>query len=201
MKSSSLLLLIPVFGALAAEPAPLSCEQAGRTDTCASYSELQTDQTVLRAALQHFAERTDTSSMNENGVLLIAARSMPVDARQADSVTAEPFENANCKNRQSFRDSLLERNTRERRVAGFVGKSSRWRVVSGDDEPALPIGVSADDVKTSLRLSFPAYRPHGRAALVRFLFTWSIHSAEAIYMLEQHGNGWRVSCSDLFFYL
>ena len=55
-------------------------------------------------------------------------------------------------------------------------------------------------VKTAVDIARPAYFDKATTALVHFSFRWSIHRADANYVLRKQPNGWQVACVDVIHY-
>jgi hypothetical protein len=89
----------------------------------------------------------------------------------------------------------------------LVSNSPLWRIVDAEEADAIGPGwpqfgdKERDPVKTLVTLTKPGYSADGNQAFVNLSFVWSIHGAEARYVLRRAGPGWEVACSHLVFYV
>jgi hypothetical protein len=89
----------------------------------------------------------------------------------------------------------------------LVSTSPMWRIVDAEEADAIGPGwpqfsdKERDPVKTLVTLTKPGYSTDGNLAFVNLSFVWSIHGAEARYVLKRSGPAWKVACSHLVFYV
>ena len=153
------------------------------------------DQVVLAAALKHFAERSDTMSVSEGGVILIRPTSLTAEALPGALESA-----GDCVGLERFSSSFSARNATEASVQSIVGRSARWRIATPEEAETPLYMLDFETVKTKIWLSLPAYSAGRSEALVHFWFVWSDHGASAIYVVSRSADqAWHVSCSDLGF--
>jgi hypothetical protein len=152
---------------------------------------------VVAAALEHFTARSDTMPYNEGGITLVAPQT---------SQWAPGFGRSNptCAIPQLLEDRLIARNAAKQSAAPFVATSKSWRLMRPDDlkdQFLVDRTATGEPIATIVHLHAPAFSDTRDEALVIFHFRWAIHSAIAQYLLSATDNGWRVQCSDLFFYV
>jgi hypothetical protein len=161
------------------------------------------DAQVIKAVLTHFANRNDTM-LGKDGIILVNP--------ETDHWTMEHFRSYSlvrrggkkCGIAPSFFEALADRNSRVQSSAPLLVKSNRWRLSNPSEGKSIydyDRSANGEPIKTTVRLSMPAYSTNGDTAFVLFMFRWSIHGAAALYVTERSDDGWGVKCSDLVFYL
>ena len=176
---------------------PVGCAGHGlATNTAALMANTDPeDPAVLRAVLEDFAKGDDSLTREKNSVLLIVAESTPLSEESAKWIVNNPGEN--CKNRQQFRESLLEHRSSVL-LAPILPSSPLWRVASTKEAKSSVFDL-APSVKNLINVSAPAYSTDRQSALVVVNFLWSIHDAQRTYVLSRKEGVWRISCSDSFY--
>ncbi len=137
---------------------------------------------------------------HESGITLI-------DARTSKWVPGMGDSGAKCEVPEDVSDRLAARNAESLAAAPLVTASRKWRLIRPDemtgDPPRdlLPDKTRAGEpIRTIVYLSAPAFSESGDLAFVLLSFRWSVHEAQARYVLKASGSNWKVQCSDLFFY-
>lgn len=165
---------------------------------------LTTDQAVIEAALTHFAARKDAWFYDNSAPLAIWPR-IEKSRWTADSYQYFNQGEGNCAVEQSLFEALRKRNQVGGPSSELLAKSDAWRLVRAEEEKTIspafppPPGVHRAPIKTLARLSRPGYSVDGSRALVFFSFNWSIHGADAQYVLTRANGTWVVACSHLSF--
>lgn len=168
-----------------------------------SCSQVQSSKDVMAAVLDHFARRSDTSSFDEQGMILID----PVmDAWAGGEFTglAPQDDQPACQADQTLYAKFVEQNGKERVAAQFLGAPGRWRLADPKELEQMPfLSRTSDDkpLKTVVQLYAPAFSRDGKQAFALLSFTWSIHGAYAGYVVEKVDGRWRVKCSLLNFFV
>jgi len=162
------------------------------------------DVLVLETVLADFAQRRDTMSPHEDGIVLVQ--------QETATWTLETIgyfslgrDNQKCAIPSELFQSLVLRNPSKESVKSLLRPSSKWRVMLEGEEKTRPRTyldktAKGEAIKTIAWLSKPAYSSKGDTAFVLFHFRWSIHGAIAQYLMQRTGADWKVSCSDLVFY-
>ena len=158
---------------------------------------------VMAAVLEHFSKRTDTSSLEDDGLIVIrpATGTLPDGSF---SGLAPMDDQPRCEADQKLYDRFVERNRKEGAAAELFDSGERWRVATSAELNHMPLLVSTSDgkrLKTVMTLYAPAISSDGRQAFVLLAFSWSIHGARAGYVLDKIEDEWRVRCSLLNFYV
>jgi hypothetical protein len=172
---------------------------AGAVDT-------STDRAVVAAALDHFAGRTDAHFYDATAKLAIWPRTEKV---RGANFGYEYFNQAegHCSVARPLYDAFLRRNATSRTVGSLLSDSEKWRRVRPSEEKTIspafppPPGVERPPIKTLVALTQPAYSEDGARALIVLNFVWSIHGAEARYVLMRSNEKWVVDCSQLVLYV
>ena len=163
------------------------------------------DQQVLAAALTHFAQRTDTHSSHEDGVVLVEPETRPLNLESGGITGLRKKPDASCDASAALLEDFVRRNSSAVSSANLVGQSGRWRIVQSGDltRPRLTLDKTSlgEPIKTILALSLPGYSKDSKTAFVLLRFRWSIHGAFAQYVMDRSDNGWKIRCSDLAFML
>lgn len=157
---------------------------------------------VLAVVLDHFSRRTDTSSLDENGVIVIEPTAGGWREGSFSGLTPMDDQPA-CTAGQQLYDRFVERNRKELVASDLFGTDKRWRTVKPEELEQLPLLVSSDGnpLKTVMTLYAPGFSSDGRQAFVLLAFSWSMHGARAGYVLEKNKGGWNIKCSLLNFYV
>lgn len=102
--------------------------------------------------------------------------------------------------------ALVSRNTKSTAASDLLPQSTKWFVIRAGEEDKInpawppPPGVEKrKPIKTLVTLTKPAYSSDGLTALVFLDFAWSIHGADARYVLRRESDRWVVACSQLLF--
>ena len=170
----------------------------------ASASADAVDRDVLVAVLKHFGARTDAHFYDATAKLAIE----PKTQQMKDGETWYQYINegeGNCAIPKPLYLSLVTRNAKPAAASDLLPKSTKWFFVRPSEvdkiNPAFPPpGVEKrTPVKTLVTLTKPAYSSNGLTALVFLDFVWSIHGANARYVLRRETDRWVVACSQLFF--
>ena len=164
------------------------------------------DRPALKAVLEHFATRSDAHFYDQSAILAINPKTQETRGRDSDYQYLNQGE-GNCGIPESLYLSLRKRNATAIAATKLAGKSPLWRVVSAEEAKVInpawppPMGKKREPVKTLVTLTKPGYSADGNSALVNLSFVWSIHGAEARYLLRREGSNWKVTCSQLIFYV
>jgi hypothetical protein len=157
---------------------------------------------VMAVVLDDFSRRTDTASLEENGVTLIRSKTHPWPDNEFQPVTPMDGERG-CRADQSSYDNFVARNRRALPAGQLIANAEKWRLATSEEEgqPPFDTSTTSDDqpVKTMATLYAPGFSRHGREAFVYFAFSWSIHGARASYVLKFENEQWLVTCSQLNF--
>jgi hypothetical protein len=173
------------------------------SDQSANRGELERE--AITATLNDFRARDMELLPIKDGVLLIQPVSGRLAKDEPRSYLWSPAE-LTCKMPRSLATELLRKNGTEVDAASLVKVSKHWRLIDKNDkargiEDTLFFGSRPGErVKTVLSIYRPALSPDLNRAFVYFNFRWSIHGADAHYLLEREGNGWKVDCTQFFFY-
>jgi hypothetical protein len=163
------------------------------------------DRSVITTVLEHFANRTDAHFYDDSAKLAVWPRTERV---RSASFGYDYFNQGegHCAVERALYESYVKRNAESRSVGNLLGESEKWRRVLATEEktvsPAFPPppGIERKPIKTLVTLTRPAYSRDGSLALVVLRFNWSIHGAEARYVVKRSDNAWAVQCSQLVFY-
>jgi hypothetical protein len=162
------------------------------------------DADVTTAVLSHFAQRTDTLSLHEGGVILVRENTWAIRPQFPVGTIVADRDVERCPKMREFVGIWIERNSVSESAKPLLLYSERWQLIRNDDPRTSLVfregAGSGEKVKTIATVTKPAFSPDGKAAFVLFNFTWSIHGADAKYLAEQTSVGWRVTCSNLSFY-
>jgi hypothetical protein len=162
------------------------------------------DAQVIDVVLTDFAQRSDTMSMHEDGVILVDPATFPWSVERLRLYSLTEREHPKCQVAPNFYQDIVDRNRSAEPLVPLVRPSERWRLMRADEGRALgrilDRSAAAEKIKSVVVLSTPGYSVDGHVAFVLFLFRWSIHGAVAIYLVEQSEGAWRVRCSELLFY-
>jgi hypothetical protein len=164
------------------------------------------DRAVVTTVLEHFANRRDAHFYDASAILVIIADTDKTRGTDSDYQYLNQGE-GNCAIPQPLYLSLRKRNSTPASAAQLAGKSSLWRFVTSKEaetiSPAFPPppGRERELMKTLVTLTKPGYSADERSAFVNLSFLWSIHGAEAQYLLRRVGSSWEVACSHLVFYV
>jgi hypothetical protein len=163
------------------------------------------DRDVVATVLDHFAARSDAHFYDVEAKLAI----QPKTQQMKDGEVWYQYVNedeGHCSIPKPLYLALVSRNVKSTAAADLLSKSTKWFVVRPGEEdkinPAFlpPPGVEKrKPVKTLVSLTKPAYSSDGLTALVFLGFVWSIHSANARYVLRRESDRWVVACSQLLF--
>jgi hypothetical protein len=164
------------------------------------------DRAVLNTVLEHFSARRDAHFYDISATLAIHEKTEQMHGSDSDYQYLNQGE-GNCAIPQPLYLSFRKRNSAPVPSTQLIGKSPLWRVVTDAEakiiNPAWPpsSGVKRPPVKTLVSLTKPGYSVDGQSAFVNISFLWSIHGAEARYVLRRAGVKWEVTCSQLIFYV
>jgi hypothetical protein len=167
-----------------------SCSQADRT------------RGALTAALADFSRRTNTSSLEEGGVILIRSKTYAWQEGEFGGLKAMDNEKE-CRAHSSAYESFVKLNRQEMAADQLFFSNAKWRLANTDELDQMPILTSTSDgqpFKTMMSLYAPGFSSDGKQAFVFLAFSWSIHGARASYVLEDIEGSWRVKCSQLNFF-
>ncbi len=164
------------------------------------------DRAVLKTVLEHFSARRDANFYDDTAILAISPRTQQTRGPDSDYRYLNQGD-GNCAIPESQYLAHRMRNSTTVAATQLAAKSPLWRVV--DDEEAnarspgwpRPKDKELEPVKTLVTLTKPGYSTDGDSAFVNLSFAWSIHSAEAQYLVTRAGSRWEVTCSHLIFYV
>jgi hypothetical protein len=163
------------------------------------------DSEVVAAAFRHFADRTDTFSLHEAGLILVQPQTLSITPDLAVSVLGDVEKSGECSGLTRFAGALASQNGSSVSVAPLLLLSSRWRAMVDTDPPRsaryLDETISGEKIETMVWLTVPAYSGDGSSALVYLRFRWSmLHAADARYLIQRTPDGWGVKCSSFAIY-
>ena len=179
------------------------------TDLCAKArhvgfgSRVDDSKAAMAAVLGHFAKRTDTSSLAEDGIIVIRPK-RATWPEGTFSGLALIDDQPPCQADQDLYDRFVQRNRTGGLAAELFDSGERWRLATSSELNRMPMLVDTSDdkrLKTVMTLFAPAFSTDGRQAFVFLAFSWSMHGASAGYVLDKGAEGWKVRCSLLNFAL
>jgi hypothetical protein len=172
----------------------------GAASACAD----SVDREVMVTVLENFGARADAHFYDLSAKLAIA----PTTQQLRDGETWYQYINqgeGHCSIPKPLYLDLVTRNAKPAAASELLPKSTKWFLVTPSEmdkiNPAFPPppGVARTPVKTLVTLTKPAYSSNGLTALVFLDFVWSIHGANARYVLRRESDRWVVACSQLLF--
>jgi hypothetical protein len=169
--------------------------------SCAESSERE----VVTVALTHFAARTDAYFYHPSSRLAVRRHTVAMGNEASRYAHVNEGE-GHCSISESLYSALVSRNAEAGPAQPLVSPSRSWWVMTPAEEaeirPALPPppGKEPIPVKTVVGLTRPAFSDDGARALIFLRFHWSIHEAEARYVVARQNAAWVVECSQLVFY-
>ena len=160
---------------------------------------------VLTVVLRDFHARKLEPLPLEPGILLVHRHSSVLKSGNLRSFMRPPSQQT-CKLPSELQSKLIQVNSQTTDAEALVVPTKNWRLIDKSDEDG-DIGEKwhlgpkrGERVKTILSVWRPAISADANLAFVYFSFLWSIHGADAHYLLERKGKGWRVNCTEFFFY-
>lgn len=160
---------------------------------------------VMRVVLRDFHSRRLDLLPKSSGVLLIQPESSALGGSEPRSFL-RPSSELTCKLSDALRNRLLDNNRERVFAAQLVAPSKDWRLVderdkqSGIEENWFSGTARGERVKTMMSIWRSAISKDTKRAFVYFSFLWSIHGADAHYLLERKGQQWKVRCTQFFYY-
>jgi hypothetical protein len=188
LTKSCLLLAVSSFGVLFPE-------------FCAEASERE----VVTVVLDHFAARTDAYFYDRNSRLAVRRRTIAM-GNAAPRYSEINKGEGHCSIPESLYAALVSGNAKDSPAQDLVSPSESWWVMTPAEESEIrptfppPPGKESVPVKTVVGLTRPVFSDDGLRALMFLQFLWSIHGAEARYVLAKRNGAWAVVCSQLVFY-
>jgi hypothetical protein len=151
------------------------------------------DTSVLAAVLSNFGKSRESAQFNRKGYLAVAPQTMPVDASLTYSDYFESFSpRLTPPAPPAAMSNFLDRN----RLSHSANKLGRLggsiRIVTRELARRDPTLSSNPEYRPIVFLRVPGYSDDSNWAYVDFQSLWSIHGADAVYLLKRIDGKWTV---------
>lgn len=150
-----------------------------------------TDSAVLTAALSYFAKTKDSAQYNPNGYVGVSPQTQSLASSWSDDDYYRMFSTLKHPAPRSALASYLQRN-RQSHPIGALSAADQSLRVEKRDQLSDEVLLGKAPFRTYVHLQMPGYSSDGAWAFVTFDFLWSIHGAEAMYVLKREGGSWVV---------
>ena len=161
------------------------------------------DLAIIEIVASHFSARSDTLPYDKNGILLIRGDTPQLSRYSNSEQIVKLGKERGVDLPPQLVSALIKRNQKTVSLKGLLKEQKSFRLAT-NQETSKPIwdlrSKKQPPIKTLASFALPAYSPDHSQAIVRLEFNWSIHSADATYLLTKEKNSWKIISSFLVFY-
>jgi hypothetical protein len=159
------------------------------------------DVAVLAVTFVHFRARSDTRPARPNGYVAVSPETETLRTGAAPDAFLKELNRIREKVPSDAVGDFIHRNRIKSSIPATLTKAAPVRIQSEEQAGGRPIGLNNHEIGSFITAFSPGYSADGTAALVRFSFNWSVHSAYATYALRLNQGVWSVEASELTIYL